>query len=140
MGRTLIITCSVHSHPLVQLHGYMKIHFTTDPKPKGIPPSAFSGTFSLENPVQKAEPLRCLPLRTRSGRLKALLSNGNSPYPPKWLMYIHGNIMYTEGTLFIRDLNCPDILELNWCTSIDVCMDSFWWLTVLRSLTEGSKD
>ena len=34
--------------------------FTTNPKPRGIPSSACSATSSLESPVQKAEPLRCL--------------------------------------------------------------------------------
>ena len=52
--------------------------YTTIPKPRGIPPSVCSGTSNLDNPMQKAEP--CLTLRTRGGRLKTLLSHGNSPY------------------------------------------------------------
>ena len=46
--------------------------FITIPKPRGIPPSVCSGTYNLENPMQKAEPsLGALALRTRGGRLKS---------------------------------------------------------------------
>ena len=55
----------------VYLSSYMKIqvylHYT-NPKSRGIPSSACSGTSNLENPVQKAESLRCLALRGRGGK------------------------------------------------------------------------
>ena len=65
-------------------------------------PSACSGTPSLYK-LQRAEPLRCLALRTRGGRFKSsLLSSRNSSYPPQWLMdmgikymAIYGMCMYT---------------------------------------------
>ena len=43
--------------------------------------------YNLKTQCKKAEPLRCLALRTRTGRLKkSLLFRGNSPNPPKWLV------------------------------------------------------
>ena len=64
---------------------YYQYSSTTNPKPKGQPSISLPAQANLTQ--QKAEPLRCLALRTRGGRLKrALLSHGNSPYPPKWLM------------------------------------------------------
>ena len=79
------------------IHGYYIIHensvglsSTTNPKPKGQPSISLPAQANLTQ--QKAEPLRCLALRTRGGRLKSSFvpwEHGNSPYPPKWLMDMH---------------------------------------------------
>ena len=85
-----LLTDHVHS---VDLHVHVHMHesseglsSTTILKPGGIPPSACSGTPNLHVKKRaKAKTPRCLALWTRDGRLKALLSLRNSPYPPQWL-------------------------------------------------------
>ena len=56
-------TCTVHVH-----ESSVGLFSTTNPKPRGKPsPSACTGTPRYHQ--QKAEPPRCLALRTRGGRL-----------------------------------------------------------------------
>ena len=72
--RPLIITQDLLSIIIVMLlHYNYGFHESSEglssiiPKSRGIPPSACSGTPSLST-LQKAEPTRCLALRTRGGR------------------------------------------------------------------------
>ena len=66
----IIINIALKTRRGLQLHeNSVGLSSTTNPKPKGQPSISLPAQANLTQ--QKAEPLRCLALRTRGGRLKS---------------------------------------------------------------------